>query len=228
MNSTILSAAAAWTVLTLAVPEPAAANQDPIEVFHQHCYEPNRLGGRSLRPVADDGWQPVPDELRSRLNLSTAEGAQAWLRTGENQGELTLVEIHERRLDKAGVHSGQMRLGCRVITTSSQIDAAALQAQMEALLGDPPGAIGGQVLENLGYPTPEGWSQSCWTILTRIEDRDWAPYRHDRQPRCVWLTNPANYTVSQYVVIRLLTRPGSSTAIIAMDRTLPPRALESP
>lgn len=230
MISSILRIASTLVLLGPAVINSALAGSDPIDVFHRYCYEPNRLGGRSQPPATDDGWQPVPAELRQRLNLSAADGARAWLWSADRQGELMILEIHERRLEKMGVHSGQMRLSCRVISASSEATspdthAAALQAKLEALLGDPPGATGGQVLERLGYPTPEGWNQACWTILTPIENRDWAPYRHDRQPRCVWLSSPANYAVSQYIVVRLLTRSGSPIAIVAMDRTLPPRAL---
>jgi len=213
---------AGWMVL----PVRAEANQDPVEAFQTYCYEPNRAGGRSRHPDAEQGWQPLPDELRAQLNLSTEAGSQAWIQPGQSQGELLLLQIHERQLKNAGVHSGQMRLTCEVVATSSELQPRAISARLEALIGDPPGADGGQILENLGYPTPDGWTQECWTILTRIKDREWKPYRHDGQPRCVWLTNPANYTVSQYVVVRLLARADASTAVLAMDRTLPPRALK--
>lgn len=193
--------------------------------FAQHCYEPNRLGGRSLEPAVTSAWQQMPDELRSSFGLPDDPAVRAWIQPGPGPEDVMLLQMHEQRLGKAGVHSGQLRISCRVTVVSAGLQPDPLQAGLVDLLGSPEGSTRKDVLRNLGYPTPDGWDQACWTILTRIENTDWEPYEHQGRPTCVYLTAPENYAVSQYVVVRLLTRNSGGTAILEFDRTLRPAAL---
>ena len=195
-------------------------------LFAEHCYEPNQRGGRALEPVSGAAWEFVAGEFRERLGIPDDPAVKAWFRPGASTDEFILLQIHERRLDRAGVHSGQLRISCRVVAVSPKVQAETLRERVAQIVGSPPGGTRGDTLERLGYPTPEGWDQACWTILERIEDTDWQGDTYDGRPRCFSLTTPRNYTVSQYIVIRLLTRNDGGTAILEFDRTLPPDALK--
>jgi len=197
-----------------------------VQAFARHCYTPNEQGGRAVEPAASDGWQAVPEALRARFGIADEPGLKAWLRPGTRPEDALLLQIHERRLDKAGVHSRQMRISCRVVAVSEELETGDLHEALAQLIGSPAGSTHRDVLENLGYPTPEGWAQACWTILTRIENTEWQAWKNENGPACVWLTSPRNYTVSQYIVVRLLTRNSGGTAILEFDRTVRPDALE--
>ncbi len=199
----------------------------PIKTFASYCYEPGRLGGRPLPPDSTRGWKTLPDELRPRFNIPDDSAIRTWVWGGENDASMVL-QLHERRLEKAGVHSGQMRLSCRLVINTPESDQQQLLTSLRALLGEHEGSTSDETLARLGYPTPEGWNQACWTIVARIGSTDWKPYRHAGRPTCVFLTTPRNYAVSQYIVIRLLSRKDDSVIIIEMDRTLRPGALEAP
>ena len=197
-----------------------------VQAFGQYCYEPNRRGGRAREPLAVSGWRSMPEAMRARFGIPDNPALDAWLKPGPTPEDLLLLQIHERRLDKAGVHSGQMRISCRVVAVSADLEPESLHAGLEQIIGSPAGSRRPDVLANLGYPTPDGWEQACWTVLTRLEDTDWQAYEHDGRPTCVYLTTPQNYAVSQYVVVRLLSRNSGGTAILEFDRTLRPDALK--
>jgi len=220
-------------LLALASCEPLTAQVNDrhigaiaVQEFAQYCYKPNERGGRARQPLAVSGWRPVPASLRARVGIVDGSAGKAWLKTGAGTENLLLLQIHERQLKKAGVHSVQLRISCRVVAVSEELEQAAVHEALAQLIGSPAGSTHRDVLENLGYPTPEGWGQACWTILTRIENTEWQAWRNENGPTCVWLTTPRNYTVSQYIVVRLLTRNSGGTAILEFDRTLRPGALE--
>jgi len=196
-----------------------------IRAFKVHCYEPNRRGGRAAEPNSESGWQLVPEAMRAQLGIDDEPALKAWLRPGAAPQDLLLLQIHERRLENAGIHSGQMRISCRVAAVSEKLRPQLLQHRLSRVIGSPPGSNRPEVLERLGYPTPEGWQQRCWTILTKVRNTSWQPTEHDGRPSCVWLTSPRNYALSQYVVVRLLTREDGGTATLEFDRTLRADAL---
>jgi len=204
------------------------ASADAVDTFVRYCYEPNRLGGAPNAPDPADAWAPVPGELRARLGLPEDPAVRAWTRTGGQPGEVEVLKLHVRELDRAGVHSGQLGISCELVVNRPELSAEKVLNAMRAHLDSREGGTHPDTFDRLGYPTPEGWNQACWTILTRIENRDWRPDRHDGQPACFHLTTPENYATSQYIVIRALTHPDRPVAVLAMDRTLRPDALQAP
>lgn len=199
-----------------------------IPTFAKHCYLPNQAGGRSIEPAmtaaTNAGWLPVPEQQRAEYGLPDNQDVNGWVMHNKPSGDLMVLQLSEQLVSEGGVHNGQLRINCRLVLASANNDKHELLEQMRELLGDQEGSTDDDHMANLGYPTPAGWEQACWTVLTRLENRDWKPYRHDDRPVCVWLTSPRNYVMSQYIVIRLLTHAASNVAIIEMDRMLRPDA----
>lgn len=197
----------------------------PISSFAQHCYEPNRRGGRPLEPAPSSAWQPMSDYLRTVFEIPADPDLRVWIQPGSSADDVMLLQMHERQLEKAGVHSGQFRISCRVVVVSEGLSPERLNAGLVYILGSRAGSNRKSVLRNLGYPTPEGWNQDCWTVLTHVENTDWQTSQNAGRPTCVHLTTPQNYATSQYVVVRLLTNESSGVAVVEFDRTLRPEAL---
>lgn len=204
-------------VATLARPGPASP--DPFTVFRDYCFEPNRLHGRSARPVGDHSWKPLDAADRQALKIGDP-GTLAYGRSGA--GPPLVLRIEERAVRKTRV---QHRCSLIIVGVADQ---RSFVRGMSGLFNGP-GTEKHVDHVLLDYKTIPGWRQWLWQALPSKGSTRWAVYRNRRSPNplghLLFLTGPfENYGGMSYVTGEVVHTEHAARpiSILSVARTFRP------
>lgn len=146
---------------------------DPFALFRQHCFDANRLTGRSAPPGPEQGWFPLDPDLRTRRGLAADDAATSvWDRVEERGGVAMSIQVGERKLRRRLVERR-----C-VLTTAGKHDAKGLVDRVSRMMG---GAGSRKHIsldaDEVRLPRLPGWTQWRWTGAPAPSSQVWKSYR---------------------------------------------------
>lgn len=161
-------------VVVTARPGASPPRLDPVGYYRRHCFEANRLTGRSAPPLDDAGWVELEPEARRDLHLSDpAATAHGLADTGH--GCQLILTTETLRLN-----SRLLEERCTLIVIGGA-DHATFERRLAALWRGP-GTTRHLGAPGKAAPRPiPGWRQRLWTGIPALRSKGWGAYR-TREP----------------------------------------------
>jgi hypothetical protein len=187
---------------------PPVPKAEPIEYYRRHCFDSNRLTGRSAPPDADPDWRPLDEELRERLGIGETETPHYVLRDPA-RGHLLLLKFEE--LSRPW-NTAENR--CILVVVGGTAHEG-LTRQMNALFGGP--GTRRHVGEQAGYEEMPGWRQRLWTAMPARGSRSWRVVQASGSARSAGtflvVFDPRFYNDYDYVIGDLKTKESGRPAL---------------
>lgn len=200
----------------------AAPKPEPFTYYRDHCFEANRLNGRSKPPADDSAWTPLDDLTRQKLKISDPKTAAYELYDSGRQLALVL-KLEERPLPKQWY---EHRCTLFIVGVTDQ---GKLVKQMTALFN------GRGTQEHVGHPSSNyrkipGWEQWLWQAFPPRNSENWVAFKsNSRSPspsgNFVRLTAPfyayraVSFVTGEVVYSEKAARP---TSVLTLTLTFRP------
>lgn len=191
---------------------------DPFVFFRRHCFDANRLTGRSAPPGPEQGWFPLDPELRSRRGLAPDDVATAvWDRVEERGGLSMSIQIRDRKLRKRFVERR-----C-ALTTAGKHDAKSLVDRVSRMMGGAGSRRHTEVdADEMRLPHLPGWTQVRWTGNPAPTSKIWRTYASGG---LLLVTQDFFYDRQSYLVIDLKFRddPTKPASVLTLVHIFDPK-----
>jgi len=194
------------------------AASDPVSLFTEYCFEANRLERRSKRPSTERGWHRASPSQRQAFDVAAQPDIELYFKQPEIRDELVALRIHERVLEKGGVHGGETRHSCEIIYSGPQTPEE-IHDGIEAFFGAE-GYDHQGTLRKRGFEIPPGSHLWCWG---NNPDRDSTRWRRKKR-WCMFVSRKSFYSSMQLVSIYLKVRQADPpVSVIELEWTYRPR-----
>ena len=141
------------------------ALDEPIAFYRRHCFDANRLTGRSLAPGADDPyWRPLEQETREQLGIADPATVLMAL-TDHVRGHILVL-----RIERVAAPPNLTESRC-TLTVIGGRSHDRLQGEMAALFRGP--GTQRHVGHEAGAERVPGWRQHAWTGMPQRGSRSW-------------------------------------------------------
>jgi hypothetical protein len=188
---------------------PPVPKAEPIEYYRRHCFDANRLTGRSEPPATDPDWRPLDDDdLRARLGIKEADPPYYVLRDPA-RGHLLLLKFEQFSRPWRTTENR-----CTLVIIGGTAHEH-LTSQMNALFRGP--GTQRHVGEPDGYEKMPGWHQRLWNAMPNRRSKSWQVVEAKGAARAagtfIVVVEPTFYDEHNYVIGDLKTKDEGNPAL---------------
>lgn len=176
------------------IDKPAPPDPEPLGVFRDFCFDPNRLKGRSARPVGDPRWRALDADSRARLRVPPSTLAYLFV---DPALQTSLLLRIEEQASPLRLRRGLVEHRCSVTVSGG----SAPQEYRRGLAALFQGAGSENHIEHhaaRGYEKIPGWRQRIWSMTPPRGYTRWRTHNPD-DGSFVALTGPNYFSRYDYV-----------------------------
>jgi hypothetical protein len=184
------------------------AKLDATGYLQRHCFDANRLSGRSAPPEDDLSWEPIDDTARAQFGISDPE-VPAFGLADEARGHTLLIKFETFRL-KNDLREDR----CTLVVIGGE-DHAELPDRISAMFK----GRGTQrhVGHRDGSEKIDGWQQWLWTAMPSRRSKAWQSINGRSGGRAsdswVVIVDDSFFDRYDYVFVDLKTRQGAGAKL---------------